>query len=120
MRIELDFPPADLFPNRANGKHWGAVYKKKMDYKNVCGWATVSQIKEPLQNPKSIALTLTYMMPDGRHRDVDNLLAASKAGLDAMAQALKVNDKLFEPITIHRMYKCNPAKLVVDLEVTYE
>jgi crossover junction endodeoxyribonuclease RusA len=120
MRIELDFPPAELFPNRAAGKHWGAVYKKKMDYKHICGILTIDQVKHRLQNPKSIALTLTYRMPDGRHRDADNLLAASKAGLDAMAMALGVNDKIFEPITIRRVYKCDPPMLVVDLEVSYE
>jgi Holliday junction resolvase RusA-like endonuclease len=119
MKIELDFPPADLFPNRSAGKHWGAVYATKSAYKEKCWWATAAQA-EPLHNPKAIKLTLTYMMPDGRHRDVDNLLAASKAGLDAMAQVLTVNDKIFEPITVHRVYKCKPAKIVIDLEVSYE
>lgn len=116
MRIELDFPPADLFPNRANGKHWGAVYAKKKAYKDACGWATKAQCG-PIEAPKRIALTLTYLMADGRHRDVDNLLAASKAGLDAMAQVLGVNDKIFEPLTVRRVYKAPEAKLVIELEM---
>lgn len=119
MRIELDFPPADLFPNRANGKHWGSVYATKKKYREACGWATKAQIR-PLEPPKRIALTLTYLMADGRHRDVDNLLAASKAGLDAMAEALGVNDKIFEPLTIKRVYKAPAAKLIVELEMCDE
>ena len=116
MRIELDFPPADLFPNRANGKHWGSVYAKKKAYKEACQWATKAQIR-PLEASKRIALTLTYLMPDGRHRDVDNLLAASKAGLDGMAEVLGVNDKIFEPLTVKRVYKAPAAKLIVELEI---
>ncbi len=27
LRVELDFPPAELFPNRAKGTHWGKLYK---------------------------------------------------------------------------------------------
>lgn len=32
--------------------------------------------------------------------DLDNCLAALKSGLDGMADGLKVNDRMFRPITI--------------------
>jgi crossover junction endodeoxyribonuclease RusA len=56
-------------------------------------------------------------MPDKRHRDADNCLAASKAGLDGVADALIVDDKRFQPITIYRVSGEKPGSLIVQLEM---
>ena len=44
-----------------------------------------------------IPLTITFYPPDKRHRDADNMVASIKAGLDGVADALKVNDRRFLP-----------------------
>jgi Holliday junction resolvase RusA-like endonuclease len=44
-----------------------------------------------------VALTITFVQPDRRARDRDNLLAALKPSLDGLADALGVNDAQFEP-----------------------
>jgi len=40
---------------------------------------------------------ITFYPPDKRHRDADNMIASMKAGFDGVADALKVDDKLFRP-----------------------
>lgn len=103
MKVEFDFPPAILFPNRSKGKHWGVMHKSKTEYREACYWLTKQQAGGWKHAGGDLHLTVTFMMPDKRHRDADNCLAAVKAGLDGMADALGVNDRHFQPITIARI-----------------
>lgn len=116
MKIELDFPPAELFPNRAAGTHWGKLYQTKSDYRENSTFLAKHQIKDWKHDGNPIKLTLTFEMPDKRSRDADNCLAASKAALDGLADALQINDKFFEPVEVRRLYVGKkPGKLIVQL-----
>jgi len=115
MVIELDFPPMDLFPNRAKGRHWAALHATKKAYRENSGWLAKHQIRNWTPTADNIALTLTFEMPDRRMRDADNCLAAAKAGLDGLADALQVNDHQFQPIIIHRKLGSKPGRLVVQI-----
>jgi crossover junction endodeoxyribonuclease RusA len=55
-------------------------------------------------------------MLDKRHRDADNCLAAAKAGLDGMADALGVNDRHFQPITIFRIAGASKKLLIAEFD----
>lgn len=116
MRIELDFPPSELFPNRAKGTHWGKLYKLRSDYREGSTWLAKHQIKNWKHQGGNIKLTITFQMPDKRKRDADNCLAAAKGALDGLADALFVNDQLFQPIMIYREAGEKPGKLIVDIE----
>ena len=118
MRVELDFPPACLFPNRAKGTHWTVTHKAKSLYRDNSAWLTKGQLKNWTPTQQQIKLTVTFITPDKRHRDADNCLAAAKAGLDGMADALGVNDKQFQPIIIFREHGGKPGKMTVDIDVT--
>lgn len=115
MKIELDFPPAELFPNRAKGTHWGKLYQVRSDYRDGSTFLAKHQINNWKHDGYNIRLKLTFQMPDKRHRDSDNCLAAAKAALDGLADALMINDKFFEPIEIHRELGSKPGKLIVEL-----
>jgi len=52
---------------------------------------------------------------DRRRRDLDNLLAASKSALDAVAAALAMDDREFEPVTLRRGDVCKAGMLVVEV-----
>jgi crossover junction endodeoxyribonuclease RusA len=45
-------------------------------------------------------LKITFVPPTRQARDLDNCLAAIKSGIDGMADALKVNDRDFRPLTV--------------------
>lgn len=115
MIILLDFPPADLFPNRAKGKHWAVMHKSKVSYRESSAWITKREMGGWAYKGGEIEMRLTFYMPDKRHRDADNCLAAAKAGLDGMAEALGVNDKNFNPIVVTRVFGAKPGKLIVEL-----
>jgi crossover junction endodeoxyribonuclease RusA len=118
-RIELGFPPADLFPNRKNGLHWAATYKIKKEYREAAFWLTKQQAMNWKHSGGDVALVLIFEMPDKRHRDADNCLAAAKAGLDGMAEALGVNDRNFQPIMVFRLAGKKPGKLIVGITQSY-
>jgi crossover junction endodeoxyribonuclease RusA len=64
-----------------------------------------------------LALTLTFCAPDRRRRDLDNLLSALKADFDGVAQALGVDDHMFEPITLRRGEAVKPGRVVLEIGV---
>lgn len=116
MKIELDFPPASLFPNRAKGKHWGVTHGAKVKYREDSVWLTKQQMGGWKHKGGDLELVTSFHMPDKRRRDADNCLAAAKAGLDGMAEALGVNDRHFQPITIFRHHGDKPGKLIVEIK----
>jgi crossover junction endodeoxyribonuclease RusA len=116
MIIELDFPPPELFPNRSKGKHWGVTHAQKVKYREDSYWLTKQKMGEWIHAGGDLHLTLTFHMPDKRHRDADNCLAAAKAGLDGMADALGINDRHCQPITIYRIAGASQKRLVAEFE----
>lgn len=99
MIIKLPFPHASLFPNRKNGAHWAKTNDMKESQKSHAYFATKAA-GEFVDPTGYIPLSLLYLTPDKRHRDCDNMLAASKALLDGVALALGIDDKRFKPILI--------------------
>ena len=120
MRVVLPFPPSDLFPNKANGKHWSSTRAIKDGYRDTAFYLTKQTGQFPLpvviQNEEvSFPMSLTFVQPDGRHRDADNMLAAAKHALDGVAKALGLDDKLFRPITIDWTREKGAGALIVEL-----
>lgn len=98
--IRLPFPHADLFPNRKNGKHWTAT-KAVKDKQRDDAYNVTKQAVAGLTLPSGyIPLSLLFLTPDKRKRDADNMLAASKAMLDGMAQAMGIDDSRFKPVLV--------------------
>ena len=102
MIIKLPFPDASLFPNRKNGKHWTATSAAKDAQKNDAYMLTKQAMQEQPSSfgEADIPLSLVYLTPDKRKRDLDNMLAASKSLIDGMAQALGVDDSRFKPVLV--------------------
>ena len=99
MIVKLPFPHPQLFPNRKNGSHWTKTNAIKEVQKSEAYYLTKQA--GPYKAPDGfIPLTLMFLQPDNRHRDSDNMHAASKALLDGLAQALGVDDKRFKPVII--------------------
>lgn len=117
--VKLPFPHAELFPNRKNGKHWGTTNSIKAAQK-LEGFVLTKQAAHtagPQEWPEHIPLSLMFVMPDKRHRDSDNMLAASKALIDGMADALKVNDKRFKPILVDWVHGSGEGALIAGVGV---
>jgi crossover junction endodeoxyribonuclease RusA len=115
LRVELDFPAPELFPNRSRGKHWTTTHKAKTEARETAFWKTKS-CRKPVLGAGEVELMIIFEMPDRRHRDADNCLAAAKSALDGFASALGVDDKRFNPITIVRRLSVKPGKMIVDIK----
>ncbi len=120
MKIVLPWPDAKLNPNRSKGAHWASTSTLRKQARNYAFWSTrgamlqwLAECKQPLTGPQS--LTITFVQPDRRARDRDNLLAALKPSLDGVADALGINDSQFDPITIRREYGAKPGSVIVEV-----
>jgi Holliday junction resolvase RusA-like endonuclease len=113
MILILDYPDMALSPNRKNGKYWGSTINAKKNARDTAYYATKAQLKGTLPDA-NWSLKITYMQTDKRHRDLDNLLSASKHAIDGMAKALNVDDKRFRPITLDVAYG-DKAQMIVEI-----
>ena len=90
LKVELDFPAPELFPNRSKGKHWATLHKHKTAARDAGFMKTIRLGPPPTFITAELYLIITFEMPDKRHRDADNCLAAAKSALDGVAIALRV------------------------------
>ena len=101
MIIELPYPHKDLWPN--GRAHWGAKSKQTKKHRT---WAFAA-MKEVLpvcfkHNGQRVPIRLTVSAKaTGPLPDKDNCLAAAKAYLDGFADALGINDSMFDPQPVH-------------------
>lgn len=119
MIVRLPWPSASLAPNRRNGKHWTATHAAKLSAGHAATVLTMQAMRSegytaPAEGP--IALSLTFCPPDARRRDLDGMLSSNKAGLDAIAKVLGVDDVRFEPITLRRGEKVKGGAVVVEVD----
>lgn len=111
MRIELPWPDKILFPNKQ--KHWAAHSKAKQIYSTACAYLTRAQAKHIVRDPKNTPVRIEFYPPDNRRRDLDNMLAAMKSGLDGIATVYGVDDYHFRPITIDVIEPVKGGKVIV-------
>lgn len=96
-RIVLTWPTPGLFPNKKG--HWTDKANEKRKHKSDSYYLTKHQIKLFKWQGGRVPLNIIFSPPHQKY-DLDNCLAALKAALDGVADALHVNDRMFRPITI--------------------
>ena len=64
-----------------------------------------------------IPVSIVFVAPDKRNRDLDNCLAAAKPQIDGIADALGVNDKRFRPILLNYVAGDKPGAMLVAIGV---
>ena len=117
MIVSLPFPDASLFPNRKNGKHWTVTKEIKRLARECAVKATEHAYGTFSQHDGTIPISIVFVGPDGRHRDLDNCLAAAKPQIDGIADALGVNDRLFRPILVDYIKGDAPGAMIVAIGV---
>lgn len=90
MMVKLPWPPRGLWPNYRH--HWASMARAKRNYRSTA-WALAKEEGGTMAG--RLAVHLTFCPPDKRRRDMDNMLAAMKAGLDGISQAIGVDDSLW-------------------------
>lgn len=100
MTLTLPFPPSALLPNRARGLHWAKKGRIASEYRQAVGWTARTDWgrRRPLRPP--VTLAVMFVVADNRRRDVDNLVAAFKAGLDGLVDAGVIVGDHWQGLTI--------------------
>jgi crossover junction endodeoxyribonuclease RusA len=96
IQFDLPWPGRELSPNAR--LHHMAHYRAKKSFRNTCFLATKKAGIALGATP--YRMDLVFFPPNARRRDRDNLLASMKSGIDGMAQALGVDDTIFDPISV--------------------
>lgn len=89
--LELPWPDRRLSPNAR--EHWSTTARHKRAYRARCRAIGESAGVGVLRGSENaVSVHLTFFPPDRRARDMDNMLAAMKSGLDGLADAMGVDD----------------------------
>lgn len=98
--IILPFPPQRLNPNRARGLHYMTRANQARNYRTDCSWAAkaVWGNREPMTPP--VTMAVTFIVPDRRRRDDDNLIAAFKPGRDGLVDAGVLSGDHYQGLTV--------------------
>lgn len=110
-QFEFPWPPRELSPNC--NVSWKAKMKPRREYKEL--WRSQSFMLG-VRPAGYVKLNITFFPPNNISRDLDNLLASIKLGLDGLAQGLNINDKLFRPITLDIGEPVKGGNILVVLE----
>lgn len=115
--VDAPWPHANLSPNaRQHPIRLGAIRKR---YKAACIAAFMGQGLRGMKLAEGATLnvTLTFTPTVTRAHDHDNLIARMKAGLDALAATIGVDDSRFrlQPITILKADR-HGAKVTITVE----
>jgi crossover junction endodeoxyribonuclease RusA len=96
ITIEIGWPPPILWPNER--PHRLAKAHANKVWRNAGFWATKEMLPTDWQHDGETRLKLTIEARPAvdRARDDDNLVSAAKPIRDGIAQALGINDKLFD------------------------
>ena len=123
IEVVLGWPPTDLSPNAR--KHWAVVARAKKQYRKDCYSVSKEQLKkykkETENIPERLVLEMTFIPPDRRSYDRDNLVARMKSGIDGLADALKINDKRFNTVisTMDQDYLGGFVRIRILQEIPY-
>lgn len=94
IEVELPWPSSKLRPNASSPGAWrikqSAAKAYRADCDIVCRAAGLRKTGIDRAH-----LTLRFCPPDRRRRDLDNMLASFKQGIDAIASSIGVDDYHF-------------------------
>lgn len=120
MIISLPFPDAKLFPNRKAGKSYHYSHDAKVSAREGARKATKAALDARKEHPgwgSSLPVSIVFVGPDKRRRDLDGCLSAIKSALDGIAQALGVDDSSFRPILLNYIPGDKPGACIVAVGV---
>lgn len=94
-RIEVGWPPTTLNPN--NRAHRAIKARARAAQKREAYWATCAVVPRCFRhNGRRITLTIHAHPAVRRNRDGDNLVASLKGAIDGLAEAMGIDDGVFD------------------------
>lgn len=114
LMVVLPWPDSALMPNRKNGRHWASTQRAKLQAQAEGGVAARQALgRNAFRTTAHMPVSIRFVAPDRRKRDIDNLLASMKPQIDGIARALGVDDSRFRPITLDDAIDKNKKGFVI-------
>ena len=113
ITIVLDWPNPALMPNRSNGKHWSNTAAIRAKAKEDAFYIAKAEMNGRTFAPGRLRVSITFIAPDKRRRDLDGCLSSMKPALDGVARALGLDDSQFRPITLDYVTGDKPGSVIV-------
>lgn len=100
--LKLPWPPTKLSPNALSGKNWAVRWAAAKRFRVACGLVTRQWLSAGGRCPPPgyLSARALFLPPDRRSRDLDGCLGSMKHALDAVAECLRIDDRVFRPWTI--------------------
>ena len=114
LHVELPWPSRALSPNAR--VHWAVKRKATQAAKQYASAQTLHNLqgKNLPKTIRRISYRLTFLPPDRRARDEDNLVAQMKAYLDGVAIALDIDDRNFHLLEPRVGAPAKPGRVMID------
>lgn len=90
MKVTFPWYPDAAQPNKR--MHWAKKHKAIKKYKQDCLWAMIREGVDKQSDAQPVHVTLTFHEPTEHRRDLDNMQAAAKPLLDAIATGIGIDD----------------------------
>lgn len=116
LEVRLSWPPKELSPNSRT--YWRRKAEVAKKYRTDACWLTRALAKcnvMPFVEADKLLVSMTFFPPSNRKRDLDNLIASMKSGLDGVADGLMVNDSKFN-LSAELCEQCGPAAVLVTVD----
>lgn len=111
--FRLPWPPAKSSPNGSQGDYYGKASAGKR-YKDDCIKSCWTQRQRKFQSD-AVDVVVTFHPPTLRKYDLDNALAKAKRGLDAVAEAIGVDDAQWSEMRLKRGEKVKGGCVLVEI-----
>ena len=116
MIVVLPFPSSELNPNRKNGKSWKTTQTVKAKSRDDAFLLARNALqRDNLPKADTYLMRITFIQPDKRRRDLDNLLASFKSAGDGVASALGIDDSQFSRVELLRGFKKGDGHVIVEI-----
>lgn len=112
--LTLPWPPTAMSPNASGQGKWRTKNDAAQAYKRTC-WAICLERNVRKIDASTVEATIIFCPPSRRRYDLDNALARIKQGLDAIAEAIGVDDSKWRSITLERGETCKNGGVIVHI-----
>jgi crossover junction endodeoxyribonuclease RusA len=115
IRIILPWPPSETSANASGQGKWRAKSTAASKYKTTCAWIIRAAGVKPMP-ARQVSVRVTFNPTSRTSRyDLDNLIGRAKQGLDAVSEAIGIDDSQWQEMTLRRGVKGGQGSIVVEV-----
>ena len=112
--IRLPWPPSKTSKNGPQGDYFGKA-KAAKKYKTTCAKECMARHVRQMDADR-VQVDIEFFPPTAHAFDLDNILARAKQGLDAVSEAIGVDDSKWDRMTLTRGPKLRGGCLLVHIK----